>query len=121
MVRAALNLCESVGRSEGLQERLLNEWIEAVVVVVRRAVVEGDIDERGNPQDVGRLIVSLHMGLRQTSVLDNPQRFLLDLEKSLGLVLNGVLQPDRLDYFKQFIRRRAALAIDATSAPVRSD
>lgn len=115
-VRAALNLCESVGRSEGLQERLVNEWIETIATVVQQAVGEGDIDRRCHPQDVGRLIVSLHMGLRQTSNLDAPERFLLDLEQSLGLVLDGILQPDRIDYFRQFIRRRAALAINAAAA-----
>ena len=110
-VRAGLNLLESVGRSEGLQERLLDYWVHAVAGVVEKAIAEGDIDKRCSPEDVGRLIVSLHMGLRQTSNLDEPERFLLDLEKSWSLVLTGILQPDRIDYFSQFVRRRTALAI----------
>ena len=61
-------------------------------------------------EDVGRLIVSMHMGLRQTSNLDEPARFLRDLEKSWAILLGAILQPDRLDYFRQFVRRRAALA-----------
>ena len=112
-VRAGLNLLESAGRSEGLQERLLDDWIRALAVVVEKAIAEGDIDKRCSPQDVGRLIVSLHMGLRQASNLDEPERFLLDLEKSWALVLTGILQPDRIDYFSQFVRRRTALAISA--------
>jgi TetR/AcrR family transcriptional regulator, transcriptional repressor for nem operon len=115
-VRAGLNLLESVGRSEGLQERLLGEWIKALAGIAERAAVEGDVDQAFDPHDLGRLIVSLHMGLRQTSNLDEPERFLRDLEKSWALMLSGVLQPNRIDYFRQFVRRRAALAISASSA-----
>ncbi len=114
-VRAGLNLLESVGRSEGLQKRLLEEWAKALSGVVEQAIAEGDIDEHCDPQDLGRLMVSLHMGLRQTSNLEEPQRFLHDLEKSWLLLLTGILQKGRIDYFRQFLRRRAALAITASS------
>jgi len=114
--RAGLNLLESVGRSEGLQERVLDSWAKTVAGVVQQAVAEGDIDERCDPQDVGRLLVSLHMGLRQTSNLDEPERFLHDLENCWTLLLTGVLQPDRIAFFRQFLRRRATLAIGASSA-----
>jgi TetR/AcrR family transcriptional repressor of nem operon len=119
--RAALNLLESVGRSEGLKERLLDRWVQALAVVVEKAIADGDIDKRCSPWDIGRLIVSLHMGLRQTSDLDEPARFLLDLEKSWGVVLTGILQPERIAYFSQFVRRRAAVAISAGSTGVYSD
>ncbi|MGZ4584419.1 MAG: TetR family transcriptional regulator [Mycobacterium sp.] len=119
-VRAGLNLLESVGRSEGLQKRLLEDWVKALSGVVEQAIAEGDIDQQCDPQDVGRLMVSLHVGLRQTSNLDEPERFLRDLEKSWALVLTGILQQDRLEYFRQFLRRRAALAINATSTAAES-
>ena len=90
-------------------------------MVVEKAIAEGDIDKRCSPQDVGHLIVSLQMGLRQTSNLDEPERFLLDLEKSWALVLTGILQPERIDYFSQFVRRRTALAISTTSTGGDSD
>ena len=109
--RAGLNLIESAGRSEGMQGRPLDNWVHAVAGVVEKAIAEGDIDKRYSPEDVGRLIVSLHMGLRQASNLDEPERFLLDLEKSWSLVLTGILQTERIDYFSQFVRRRTALAI----------
>lgn len=118
--RAGLNLLESVGRSEGLQQRVLHEWANTLAGVVEQAVAEGDVDERCDPQDVGRLMVSIHMGLRQTSDLDEPERFLLDLEKSWILILTGILEGDRLDYFRQFLRRRAALAVGATSVDTGS-
>ncbi|MGC2655062.1 MAG: TetR/AcrR family transcriptional regulator, partial [Mycobacterium sp.] len=60
--------------------------------------------------------VSLYMGMRQTSNLDQPEQFLLDLEKCFFLLLPGLVPPNRVDYFRQFIRRRTALAIKSTSA-----
>ena len=114
-VRAGLNLLESVGRSEGLQNRLLDDWAKALGGVVEQAIVEGDIDPGCDPQDVGRLMVSLHMGLRQTSNLEQPERFLRDLEKCWVLLLNGILEADRIEYFRQFLGRRAALAITAST------
>jgi len=120
-VRAGLNLLESIGRSEGLQTSLLDRWAKDLAGIVGQAVAEGDIDERCDPQGVGRLLVSLHMGLRQTSNLDEAERFLLDLEKCWTLLFAGILQPDRMEYFCQFLRRRGALAINAGSGDVDSD
>lgn len=116
LVRAGLNLIESVGQSGGLQDTLVSGWVEALSEVVQQAITEGDIDERCDPDAVGRLMVSLHMGLRKTSNLDDPRRFLSDLEKCWMLLLGGILQPDRADYFSQFLRRRAALAVNASSS-----
>jgi TetR/AcrR family transcriptional regulator, transcriptional repressor for nem operon len=65
--------------------------------------------------------VSLHMGLRQTSNLEEPERFLQDLEKCWLLLLNGILRADRAEYFRQFLRRRAALAITAGSPGTDAD
>ena len=120
-IRAGLNLLESVGRSAGLQKRLLEDWAKALAGVVEQAIAEGDIDPQCDPQDVGRLMVSLHMGLRQTSNLEEPERFLRDLEKFWMLQLTGILQTDRIGYFRQFLRRRAALAITASSSGADSD
>ena len=77
---------------------------------------EGDIVDECDPQDVGRLLVSTYMGLRQTSNLDEPERFLLDLERTWALVLPGFVRPERIEYFSQFIRRRTTIAIGSTSA-----
>lgn len=119
-VRAGLNLIESVGRTQGLQEKLMGNWVDAVAGVVEQAIAEGDIDDWCDPHDVGRLLVSMHMGLRQTSTLDQPERFLLDVEKCWTFILTGVLRPDRFEYFGQFLKRRAALAINSTSTEADS-
>ncbi len=116
MTRAGFNLLESIGRIEGLQAQRLAGWIETLTAIADRAIAEGDILDECEPQDVGRLIVSTYMGLRQTSNLDEPERFLAHLEKTWALLLPGVVRPERIDYFRQFIRRRTAIAIGSTSA-----
>lgn len=118
VARAALHLIESVGRTEGLQATLLEGWVDALASVAQRAISEGDVAQRWEPRDIGRLIVSMYLGLRQTSDLDDPRGFLLDLERNWVLILAAVLQPDRAEYFAQFLRRRTALAIKAAPAQV---
>jgi len=116
IARAGLNLLESIGRIEGLQEKRLGVWIETLAVIVGRAIGEGDVYEDCDPLDVGRLLVSIYMGLRQASNLDEPERFLRDLESTWSLTLPGFVRPERIDYFHQFIKRRTNIAIGSTAA-----
>jgi TetR/AcrR family transcriptional regulator, transcriptional repressor for nem operon len=116
MARAGFNLLEQIGRVEGLQSQRLAGWIQTLTDIAGRGIAEGDILDECDPQDVGRLLVSTYMGLRQTSNLDEPERFLQDLEKIWAVLLPGVVRPDRIDYFKQFIRRRTSIAIGSTTA-----
>jgi TetR/AcrR family transcriptional repressor of nem operon len=116
IARAALHLLESIGRIDGRQAKLLGAWIDTLALTIQRAIGEGDIFDECDPQDVGRLLVSIYMGLRQTSNLDEPEQFLLELEKTWALALPGFVRPERIDYFRQFIRRRTAIAIGSTSA-----
>jgi hypothetical protein len=117
ITRAAFNLLESVGRTEKLQVRLLGGWIELLGEIAERGIREGDIVDRGDPEDIGRLLVSIYMGLRQASSLDDPVVLLGDYQKALSTVLRGIVQPDKTDYFAQFLKRRTALAIKAVSPP----
>jgi TetR/AcrR family transcriptional regulator, transcriptional repressor for nem operon len=116
MARAGFNLLEQIGRLEGLQAQQLAGWIQTLAVIADRAIAEGDILDECDPQGVARLQVSTYMGLRQTSDLDQPERFLLDLETTWALALPGIVRLERIDYFTQFIRRRTAIAIGSTSA-----
>jgi TetR/AcrR family transcriptional regulator, transcriptional repressor for nem operon len=116
MARAGFNLLEQIGRVEALQSQRLARWIGTLTEIAGRGIAEGDILEACDPRDVGRLLVSTYMGLRQTSNLDEPERFLQDLEKTWVLLLPGVVRSDRIDYFKQFIGRRTSIAIHGTSA-----
>jgi TetR/AcrR family transcriptional regulator, transcriptional repressor for nem operon len=117
VTRAAFNLLESVGRTEKLQERLLGGWIEMLSEIAGRGIREGDIVDRADPEDIGRLLVSIYMGLRQASSLDDPVVLLGDYQKALSTVLHGIVQPDKIDYFAQFLKRRTALAIKAVAPP----
>ena len=63
ITRAAFNLLESVGRTEKLQERLLGGWIELLGEIAGRGIREGDIVDGSDPEDIGRLLVSIYMGL----------------------------------------------------------
>lgn len=67
LVRSGLNLMESVGLPDGMQEKLFDRWIKNLGKVAEQAMAEGDINEQCDPQDIGRMMVSLHMGLRKTS------------------------------------------------------
>ena len=116
ITRAGLHLVESIGRIEGLQANLLGAWVQTIADTAKRAADEGDILDERDPAEVGRLLVSIYMGLRQSSNLDDPEQFLSDLEKTWALVLPGIVRPERIDYFRQFIRRRTAIAIGSTSA-----
>lgn len=121
ITRAAFNLLESVGRTEKLQERLLGGWIQLLGEIAGRGIREGDIVDRGDPEDIGRLLVAIYMGLRQASNLDDPVVLLGDYQKALSTVLRGIVQPDKIDYFAQFLKRRTALAIKAVSPPEAQD
>lgn len=114
--RAALHLIESIGRIDGLQAKLHKEWIDNLTVAIQRGIGEGDVVEDCDPEAVGRLLASAYMGLRQTSNLDEPERFLRDFEKLWVLALPGFVRPERIDYFRQFIKRRTTIAIASTSA-----
>ena len=115
VTRASLNLLESVGRTEKLQARLLGGWIQLMGEIAQRGIAEGDIVDQADPEDVGRLLVSIYVGMRQASNLDEPVQLLSDFGKALSTVLGGIVQPDRIDYFAQFVKRRTALAIKAVS------
>jgi TetR/AcrR family transcriptional regulator, transcriptional repressor for nem operon len=62
-------------------------------------------------------LVSIYVGMRQASKLDEPVQLLTDFGKALSTVLRGIVQPDKIDYFAQFVKRRTALAIKAVSPP----
>jgi hypothetical protein len=58
--------------------------------------------------------------LRQTSDLDDAERFIGEFEAVLLTALPGFANPDRLPYLTGFITRRSALAIK-NAAPLGAD
>ncbi|MCW2513608.1 MAG: transcriptional regulator [Mycobacterium sp.] len=111
LTRAAINLYESIGRFNGLQTRISENWVQTFADIAKRGVVEGDIRPECDPEHVARLLTSLYLGVRQTSNLDDAEQFIGDFEAILLVALPGFANPDRLPYLMDFIRRRSALAI----------
>jgi TetR/AcrR family transcriptional regulator, transcriptional repressor for nem operon len=118
--RAGLHLLESIGRTDGLQGKVLGDWVRGFAAVVGRGITEGDVLPHHDPEDVGRQLLSLYMGIRQTCDLDQPDQFLKTLETAWFLMLPGIANPDRISYFTQFIGRRTTLAINKGSVPIGS-
>ena len=110
-----MNLLESVGRFDGFQVKVIDIWITRLSDIVRQAIANGDVLETSDPIAVARMIVTMYLGLRQTSNLDEPKSLIGDLESTWLLVLPGFTDPQRLDYLSGFIRRRSALAIRNTA------
>jgi len=109
--RAGLNLLGSIGRTDGLQADILAQWMTAFAAVARKAVKDGDIISDRDPEGIAGLLVSMYLGLRQTSNVAEPERFLRALENMWALVLPGFVKHDRIDYLNQFIKRRTAVAL----------
>ena len=118
VTRAGMNLVASVGLADGLQAKVLSEWVDVFMVILKRAITEGDVRAEVKPEVAGRLLVALHIGLRQTSELTDPHKFFTDLEQIWLVILAGVAEPDRIGYMTQFLRRRTAVAVK--TVPLRS-
>lgn len=116
--RAGLNLLESIGRTDGLRSAVLAQWVAIFIEITHKAVEEGDIVE--DPEIVAKLLVSMYLGLRQTTNPDEPERFLPDLQRAWTLVLPGFTKPERIPYVTQFIKRRTAIAMKKAT-PLRGD
>lgn len=110
IARAGLNLLESIGRTDGLQADVLGQWVDAFAAIANKAIKDGDVISDRDPRGIARLLVSMYLGLRQTSNLAEPEQFLHDLESIWTLALPGFVNPDRIGYLTQFIKRRTAVA-----------
>jgi AcrR family transcriptional regulator len=116
-LRAGLNLLEQIGRSDGVQAKVLNKWSPAIAAIAQRGIADGDIIDGTDPDGISRLLMSIYMGLRQTADIDAPQEFITGLEYAWTLTLPGFANADRLAYFIQFVKRCTAVAKNAS--PVR--
>ncbi len=111
VAKASLHLLEAIGRTDDLQSKRLSEWVAGCSEIAQRAIEEGDLLETAEPADVSRLMVGLYAGIRQVSNLDDHDEYLRNIQSAWLQMLPGVVRPDRLGYFAQFVRRRTAVAI----------
>jgi TetR/AcrR family transcriptional repressor of nem operon len=110
VARAGTRLLETLDNPMLLPSALWQSWIEFVTTLIQRAVTEGDVVDQHDPEDIAKMLVALWVGVRRTSNLDQPEHYLDNLQKVLLVALPSFTNPDRIDYFTQFIQRRHALA-----------
>jgi TetR/AcrR family transcriptional regulator, transcriptional repressor for nem operon len=110
VARAGVRLLDTLDNPASLPPGLWQSWIEFVTTLIQRAVTEGDVSDQHDPEDIAKMLVALWVGIRRTSDLDQPEQYLEDLQKAWTLALPSFTNPDRIDYFTQFIQRRHALA-----------
>jgi AcrR family transcriptional regulator len=116
VARAGVRLLESLDNTTDVPTTLWQSWIDFVATRIEKAVTEGDIIDRHDPEDIARMLVALWVGIRRISDLDQPEHHLDNLQKAWILALPSFTNPDRLDYFTQFINRRHALAVKKVAA-----
>ena len=116
VARAGVRLLETLDNTNALWQ----SWIEIVTSLVHKAVTEGDVVDHHDPEDIAKMLVALWVGIRRISDLDQPEHHLDNLQKAWILALPSFTNPDRIDYFTQFIKRRHALAVNKVSAQPRS-
>ena len=110
VARAGVRLLETLENATPVPPALWQSRMEFVTTLIQRAVTEGDAIDKHDPEDIARMVVGLWEGIRRISNLDEPEQYLDNLQKIWILALPSFTNPDRIDYFTQFIQRRHALA-----------
>ena len=95
-------------------------WVDTVTTLIQKAATEGDVIDHHDPEDIAKMLVALWVGIRRISDLDQPEDHLDNLKKAWILALPSFTNPDRIDYFTQFIKRRHALAVKKVSTEALS-
>ena len=122
VARAGTRLLETVDNTTDLSTTVWQSWIETVTTLIQKAVTDGDVVDHIDPEDIAKMLVALWVGTRRISDLDQPEHHLDNLQNAWILALPSFTNPDRIDYFTQFIKRRHALAVKKVSAePVPLD
>lgn len=109
--RAGIHLLEAIGRTDDLQAKRMADWVTSFGGITGAAIEQGDIRKDGDPVQISRLLVSLYAGIRQTTPFHDAAALLANIESSWLLVLPGLVEPDRVGYFTQLVRRRTRVAL----------
>jgi TetR/AcrR family transcriptional regulator, transcriptional repressor for nem operon len=108
VAQAGVRLLETLETTTALPPSLWQSWIEFVTALIQKAAADGDVVDHHDPEDIAEMLVALWVGTRRISDLDQPERYLDNLQKVWILALPSFINPDRIDYFTQFIKRRHA-------------
>ena len=120
VARAGVRLLETVDDPTDPSTTVWQSWIEFVTTLIQKAVTDGDVVDHADPEDVAKMLVALWVGTRRISDLDQPERYLDNLQTAWILALPSFTNPDRIDYFTQFIKRRHAVSRARCCAKSRS-
>jgi TetR/AcrR family transcriptional repressor of nem operon len=110
VARAGVRLLDTLDNTILPPSALWQSWIEFVATLIQKAVTEGDVVDHHDPEDIAKMLVALWVGIRRVSDLDQPELYLDNVQKAWVVALPGFANPDRIDYFTQFIKRRHAFA-----------
>ena len=116
VARAGVRLLETLDSTTALPTTVWQSWIEFVTTLIQKAVTEGDVIDHHDPEHIAKMLVALWLGTRRISDPDQPEHRLDNLQIAWILALPSFTNPDRIDYFTQFIKRRHALAVKKISA-----
>jgi TetR/AcrR family transcriptional regulator, transcriptional repressor for nem operon len=119
VARAGVRLLETLDTTT-LATTPWQSWIQFVTTLIQKADTEGDVVDHHDPEDIAKMLVALWVGIRRISDLDQPEHHLDNLQKAWTLALPSFTNPDRIDYFTQFIKRHHALAEKKVSAQALS-
>lgn len=111
VARAGVRLIETLDNTTALPSTPWQPWIELVTGLIQKAVTEGDVVNHHDPEDIAKTLVALWAGIGRISDLDQPEQYLDNLQKAWILASPGFTNPERIDYFTQFIKRHHALAV----------
>jgi len=120
VARAGVRLLETLDNTTIAPPTMWRSWIEVVTTLIQKAISEGDVADDDDPEDIAKMLVALWAGVRRIDDPDQPESHLGNLKTVWVLALPSFTNPDRIDYFTQFIRRRHALALNKLSAEPRS-
>jgi TetR/AcrR family transcriptional repressor of nem operon len=120
VARAGVRLLETLDNTTIAPPAMWRSWIEVVTTLIQKAISEGDVADHDDPEDIAKMLVALWAGVRRINDSDQPETHLGNLKTVWVLALPSFTNPDRIDYFTQFIRRRHALALNKLSAEPRS-
>lgn len=118
LARAGVRLLETFDNSTAQADARWRSWAEFVATLIEKAVAEGDVTDHHKPDDVATMLVALWAGIQRISDLDQPERYFDNLRIAWMLALGCLTNPDRVEYFNQFIQRRHALAVKKVSVGV---
>ena len=120
VARAGVRLLDTLDNTTLVPSALWQSWIRFVATLIQKAVTEGDVVDHHDPEDIAKMLVALWVGIRRVNDLDQPELYLDNVQKAWVVALPGFANPDRIDYFTQFINRRHALAVKNVSAQALS-